>query len=71
MNRDERVPIGAVGLIAPDREHLPACIDEYVAHWQHYRRTAIEFAPHWMALHHPERTVSHLISSIKSARHAA
>lgn len=60
---DDRQPFGSVGIIAADETDIPAAIDEIVDHYEHYRRTATQFAKRWCLRHEPRRTVSHLISA--------
>jgi hypothetical protein len=55
-------PIGAVGVIAPDRDHLGESLLEVVNHIDHYRQTAEHFSHHWYANHHPQRTIMQLTS---------
>jgi hypothetical protein len=60
-----------VGLVASDRQVLPLAIDELINHYQHYRRTAEQFAVRWYPLHRPTATISHLLVAGESLRKAA
>ncbi len=60
---DEHHPFGSVGVIAADETDIPAAIDEIVEYYEHYRRTATQFAKRWCLRHEPHQTVSHLISA--------
>ena len=55
------VPVGAVGVIAPDEQHIAAAVDEIVANFEHYQSTAAEYSARWCLRHEPKRTVSHLV----------
>jgi hypothetical protein len=58
----ESLPAGAVGLISPGNEQLPALIDDLAENYAHYRHTAMEFARGWAAKHHPGQTVEMLMT---------
>ena len=58
-----KIPIGAVGVVAADREHLSSCILEVVEHLEHYRQTAQAFSNQWYARHEPKRTVAQLMAA--------
>jgi hypothetical protein len=59
-------PLGAVGLIAADDGEVAALLDEIVMHWPHYRKTAVQFADGWSALHNAGRIVAELAERSKS-----
>lgn len=59
-------PIGSVGIIAADQDDLPACVDEMVKHFAHYRASALAYSPRWYAQHDPQMTISHLVSASQS-----
>lgn len=65
------LPQAVVGLVASDREALPLAIDELINHYQHYRRTAEQFASRWYPLHRPTATISRLLVAGESLRKAA
>lgn len=58
----QQIPLGTVGIVAADEQQLPHCIDEMVQHYDHYRRSAGEFAHSWYSRHRPKRTIAHLMS---------
>ncbi len=64
------LPVGRVGIIAPDSQSLDAAIDELVQHFEHYRFSAGEFAQGWRRAHEPARTIQHLtrVDSLPSRR---
>lgn len=64
-------PIGAVGVIASNRDHLASCVGELIEHFDHYQATAAAFAPRWYAHHDPKRTVARLIRNEVSRSEAA
>jgi len=53
----EEYPTGKVGLIATDAMQVPRLLEEMVRHYDHYRRSAIEFSAVWRIAHSPSRTV--------------
>jgi hypothetical protein len=55
-----RYPLGAVGLIAADHEQVGPLLSDLVAHWPHYRRTALDFARSWSRFHNANRIVAEL-----------
>jgi glycosyltransferase involved in cell wall biosynthesis len=59
-------PLGAVGLIAADDAQVAPLVDDMVAHWPHYRQSALEFAKEWSAFHNANRIVAELAE--RSAR---
>jgi glycosyltransferase involved in cell wall biosynthesis len=61
-------PLGAVGLIAADDAQVAPLVDDMVAHWPHYRQTALEFAKEWSAFHNADRIVAELAERSKSSR---
>lgn len=65
------LPLAVVGLVASDRQVLPLAIDELINHYQHYRRTAEQFAARWYPLHRPTATISRLLVAGESLRKAA
>ena len=64
----QALPLGAVGLAAAKREQVAEMLDDVIRHHAHYRRTALEFAPHWIAWHSPGRVVSELVARASTAR---
>ena len=66
-----KLPLAVVGLVASDRQALPLAIDELINHYQHYRRTAEQFAARWYPLHRPTATISRLLVAGESLRKAA
>lgn len=65
------LPQAVVGLVATDRSHLPLVIDELSNHYQHYRRTAEQFAVRWYAAHRPTAVIGRLLVAGESLRRAA
>lgn len=65
------LPLAVVGLVASDRQALPLAIDELINHYQHYRRTAEQFAARWYPLHRPTATISRMLVAGESLRKAA
>jgi len=65
------LPQAVVGLVAADKAHLPLVIDELVNHYQHYRRTAEQFAIRWYAAHRPTAVIGRLLVAGESIRRAA
>lgn len=61
-SRGKSIPLGTVGIVAADEHQLPLCIDEMVNHYDHYRRSAGQFAHSWYSRHRPKRTIAHLMS---------
>lgn len=61
-SQSREVPLGTVGIVAADEQQLPQCIDEMVKHYDHYRRSAGQFAHSWYSRHQPKRTIAHLMS---------
>ncbi len=57
------VALGSVGIIVADQRHLDVAVKEMVTHFEHYRSSAEAFAGQWFAMHHPNRTVAHLIGA--------
>ena len=55
------IPLGSVGIIVADIEDAAAATAEMAGHYEHYHRTALDFSKQWSALHHPNRTVAHLM----------
>lgn len=70
-------PLGAVGLVAADDSQVAPLVDDMVAHWLHYRRTALEFAQGWSAFHNADRIVAELAArtygnkSMRATKNAA
>ncbi len=60
---ETEVPIGSVGLIVADQSQLADAVREMERHFAHYRDSAEAFAGQWFAMHHPRRTVAHLIGA--------
>lgn len=72
LNREAReLPQAVVGLVAADTAQLPLVIDELLNHYQHYRRTAEQFASRWYASHRPAAVISRLLVAGESIRRAA
>jgi hypothetical protein len=59
-------PLGAVGLIAAGIDQVPRLLRDMADHYEHYRRTAAEFAPEWGQWHSPERVVRLLTEAAQS-----
>lgn len=57
------VALGRVGIIVADQSQLEDAVKEMVTHFDHYRRSSEAFAVQWFAMHHPNRTVAHLIGA--------
>ncbi len=64
----ESLPLGAVGLIAADLDQVPHVLRDMADHYEHYRRTAREFAPAWGNWHSPETVVEQLIAAVAPLR---
>lgn len=64
-------PVGSVGLIAMGEEDIPRAINEMVEHYDHYRRTASQFAEFWYRQHEPKQTFSSLVATAVPLRRAA
>ena len=60
---DTQVALGSVGIIVADQSQLEGAVKEMVTHFDHYRRSSEAFAGQWFAMHHPNRTVAHLIGA--------
>ena len=60
---ETEVALGRVGIIVADQSQLESAIKEMVTHFDHYRRSSESFATQWFAMHHPNRTVAHLIGA--------
>ena len=71
LSLDEPTPMGSVGLIAADEQDLVRCVDEMVAHYDHYRESVEAFATRWYSNHDPKLTVSHMLSVEQSFRKVA
>lgn len=61
-------PVARVGLIASDESEIPPLLHEMTNHYDHYRRTAREFAKQWQYAHAPDQTISILES--RGPRHS-
>jgi len=57
------VALGSVGIIVADQSQLEDAVKEMVTHFDHYRKSSEAFAGQWFAMHHPNRTVAHLIGA--------
>ena len=64
-------PLGIVGISAADESNLPGCVEEMVQHYDHYQRSASQFAEKWYEQHEPRRTITHLLSVEQLQRKAA
>ena len=53
-------PFGAVGLAYQEVAEIPALIREIVDHYNHYRKTATEFAAEWRQFHNADRLVKEI-----------
>lgn len=62
LRSDNEIPIGQVGVIANDRDHLADCVNEVVQHFEHYQSSARLFSQRWFADHSPHRTIDQLVS---------
>jgi glycosyltransferase involved in cell wall biosynthesis len=49
---------GAVGRIAANTREIPAVLRDMVAHYDHYRETAAQFARQWGQAHDPRRCIA-------------
>ena len=56
-------PSGSVGVIASSADDIPRAIDEVVAHFEHYQKTAKMFSQSWCRQHEPKQTLSCLVSA--------
>ena len=63
--------LGSVGIIVADQSQLDSAVKEMVTHFDHYRSTAEAFAGRWFAMHHPNRTVAHLIGAGDRSQNAS
>jgi len=67
-------PSAAVGLIAADMDQIPKLLYEMERHYDHYSKTAADFAANWRKDHAPSRTVEIISTSLsqkKTAHNAA
>jgi glycosyltransferase involved in cell wall biosynthesis len=60
-------PAGAVGLIAADREQVPALLRDMIEHHAHYRATAQEHSREWRREHHPRVAAGVLVANGRAA----
>ena len=58
LSAEVRPPLSAVGLIAADEQHVGRLLRELADHYEHYRRTALDFSESWRRLHDPRFTLS-------------
>ena len=65
------LPLGVVGISASDEANLPGCIEEMIQHYDHYQKSAKQFAEKWYERHEPRRTIAHLLSVEQLQRRAA
>jgi hypothetical protein len=65
------IPVGAVGVIVPDRASLAAGLLEVVNHFEHYRHSAKTFSREWFERHHPSMTISQLTAPDQMAARVA
>lgn len=65
------LPIGSVGVIAATSDALPACVDELMLNYSHYRRSATAHARNWAAFHRPEATIDRLLAEKFAQQRAA
>jgi hypothetical protein len=61
-------PFGAVGLISAGVDQVPVLLRDMAENYDHYRRTAADFAPAWGEWHSPEKVVA-LLTTRDAARH--
>jgi hypothetical protein len=54
-------PEGAVGLIAASIAEVPGLLRDMQRHYEHYRRSAEQFARQWNQHHDPKRTIGALL----------
>jgi len=59
-------PAGAVGLIAADREQVPALLRDMIEHHAHYRATAHEHSRQWRREHHPQVATGVLVGNSRA-----
>ncbi len=64
-------PAGSVGLVFADVEQLPALVRNMNEHYDHYRRTASEFAHQWRHRHDAQQIVATLLRNSQALRAAA
>lgn len=65
------IPLGAVGVIVPDRESLAASLLEIVTHFEHYRDSANKFSLEWFEQHYPAKTFAQLTAPDQLATEVA
>jgi hypothetical protein len=63
LGDETEIALGSVGIIVADHSQLDGAVQEMVTHFDHYRRSSEAFAGQWFAMHHPNRTVAHLIGA--------
>jgi hypothetical protein len=61
-------PSGSVGLAAADPQQIPRLLAEMLDHYEHYQRTAQEFAGAYGKLHDPRTLVKQLIDRGQATR---
>ncbi|MBI4902062.1 MAG: glycosyltransferase [Acidobacteria bacterium] len=59
------MPLGAVGAIYHDESEVGSAVRELMAHREHYRRTAEEFAVEFRNYHSSDRLIADLINSTR------
>ena len=60
VNDPDSIPLGSVGLIAPDNGYADVMVEEMVSHFEHYRHSAEEYSHLWYQGHDPLRTLERL-----------
>jgi hypothetical protein len=65
------IPVGAVGVVVPDRASLAAGLLEVVTHYEHYRDTAKNFSGEWFERHRASKTISQLTAPDQMAAKVA
>lgn len=68
---ESEIALGSVGIIVADQSQLEGAVKEMVNHFDHYRRSSEAFAGQWFAMHHPNRTVAHLIGASGRSHNAS
>ncbi len=63
LSVDSETALGRVGIVVADHSQLADAVREMVDHFDHYRDSARQFSKQWFAMHHPKRTIAHLIGA--------
>lgn len=62
-----QAPRGRVGLVAASPEEFASAVKEIIAHYAHYRKTAVTFAQSWSRVHSPENALRVLLARSAAA----